>query len=53
MQYLERYSIKSICCFLELTLSWAPCVLFGNPVHTSCPLQTSSLGQVQAVGEEK
>lgn len=53
MQYLGHSSPKSIRCFLEFTFSWASRVLFGSPTCTSCPLQTSSLGQAQAVGEEK
>lgn len=53
MQYLGHNSPESICCFLEFTFSWASCILFGSPVRTSCPLQTSSLGQTQTVGEEK
>lgn len=53
MQYLGHYSAKSICYFLEFTFSWASCILFGNPIYTSCPLQTSSLGQAQVVRKEK
>lgn len=53
MQYLEHNCTKSICCFLEFTFSWASCILLGNSTHTSCPLQTLSLGQAQALGEEE
>lgn len=53
MHYLGHNSTKSICCFREFTFSCASCIFFGNPTHISCPLQTSSLGQAQAVREEE
>lgn len=52
MQYLGHNSTESICYFLEFTFSWASRILLGNLIHTSCLLQTSSLGQAQVLGEK-